>query len=173
MHSEFRGECNYQAESNVHFPHLTVAETLDIAAEARTPPNSASSRSDRKAYARSIRDETALALGLSHTLGTKIGNDFIRGISGGERQRTSLAEVMVCDTSFQCWDNSVRGLDSGNALKFAQVLRSSANITGSTHIFTIYQASQSIYDLFDKVVLLYEGRQIFFGDRDAAIRYFF
>lgn len=33
--------------------------------------------------------------GLSHTINTKVGNDFIRGVSGGERKRVSIAEAYV------------------------------------------------------------------------------
>lgn len=35
MHKDFRGECIYQAEVDVHFPQLTVGQTLDFAARAR------------------------------------------------------------------------------------------------------------------------------------------
>ena len=35
MHKDFRGECIYQAEVDVHFPQLTVGQTLDLAARAR------------------------------------------------------------------------------------------------------------------------------------------
>lgn len=35
MHTDFRGECIYQAEVDVHFPQLTVGQTLDFAARAR------------------------------------------------------------------------------------------------------------------------------------------
>ena len=45
-------------------------------------------------------------------------------------------------------------------------------MSGSTAIVAIYQASQSIYDLFDKVCVLYEGRQIYFGDKEAAKTFF-
>ncbi|TVY13795.1 ZEB2-regulated ABC transporter 1 [Lachnellula arida] len=171
MHSEFRGECNYQAESDVHFPHLTVGQTLAVAAQARTS-ESALMESSRTTFAMDTALATAAALGLSHVLHTKIGNEFIQGISGGERQRTSIAEILVCNTSLQCWDNSTRGLDSANALNFINTLRVSSKITGSTHIVAMYQASQEMYNIFDKVVLLYEGRQIFFGAADAAKSYF-
>lgn len=171
MHSEFRGECNYQAESDVHFPHLTVSQTLSVAAEARVPANAVTD-SSRKSYVNDTVCATAGALGLSHTLNVKIGNDYVRGISGGERQRVSIAEVLACDTSLQSWDNSTRGLDSANALNFVKVLRASSKTTGSTHIVSMYQASQDMYDVFDKVVLLYEGRQIFFGRADVAKTYF-
>lgn len=48
----------------------------------------------------------------------------------------------------------------------------SANLTGSCHAVAIYQASQAIYDVFNKVIVLYEGRQIFFGPCSAAKEYF-
>lgn len=70
------------------------------------------------------------------------------------------------------WDNSTRGLDSASALEFAKSLRVSANLTGSCHAVAIYQASQAIYDVFNKVIVLYEGRQIFFGPCSAAKEYF-
>lgn len=72
----------------------------------------------------------------------------------------------------QCWDNSTRGLDSATALEFVKTLRISTEMSGATAIVAIYQASQSIYDIFDKVVVLYEGRQIYFGEKTAAKRYF-
>lgn len=70
------------------------------------------------------------------------------------------------------WDNSTRGLDAATALSFVKSIRMNANLGGSTHLVAIYQASQAIYDIFDKVVVLYEGRQIFFGPCDQAERYF-
>lgn len=70
------------------------------------------------------------------------------------------------------WDNSTRGLDSASALEFAKSLKVSADLIGSCHAVAIYQASQAIYDIFNKVVVLYEGRQIFFGPCDQAKDYF-
>jgi ATP-binding cassette subfamily G (WHITE) protein 2 (PDR) len=72
----------------------------------------------------------------------------------------------------QCWDNSTRGLDSATALEFVKTLRVSTEMSGATAIVAIYQASQSIYDVFDKVAVLYEGRQIYFGEKAAAKEYF-
>jgi ATP-binding cassette subfamily G (WHITE) protein 2 (PDR) len=171
MHTEFRGECNYQAESDIHFPHLTVTQTLHIPALSRTPAHD-ETVSNRKNYIQTAVESTASAIGLTSVLAAKVGNSFIRGISGGERQRVSLAEVLLCETSLQCWDNSTRGLDSANSLNFIRRLRSSCQVAQSTHVVSIYQASQDIYDVFDKVVLLYEGYQIFFGPIMVAKTYF-
>lgn len=61
---------------------------------------------------------TANSLGISQVLSSKVGSDYVVGISGGERKRTSIAEIFVSDSLLHCWDNSTKGLDSANALAF-------------------------------------------------------
>ncbi|KAJ7770562.1 ABC-2 type transporter-domain-containing protein [Mycena metata] len=167
MHKDFRGEVIYNAETDVHFPHLTVGQTLLFAAKARVPRTRIGGVS-REAYAEHLRDLVMAIFGLTHTLNTKVGNDFVRGVSGGERKRVSIAETTLSGAPLQCWDNSTRGLDSATALDFIRTLRLSSQVTGSTCMVAIYQASQNAYDLFDKVIVLYEGRQIYFGPTDSA-----
>ncbi|MCJ1266994.1 hypothetical protein MMC22_006879 [Lobaria immixta] len=171
MHQDFRGECMYQAEVDVHFPQLTVGQTLTFAAQARAPRNRIPGVT-REQYARHMTDVIMAVFGLSHTYNTRVGNDFVRGVSGGERKRVSIAEAALGASPLQCWDNSTRGLDSATALEFVRTLRLSTSIAGSTAAVAIYQASQSIYDIFDKVVVLYEGRQIYFGPTSDAKAFF-
>ncbi|KAL4885202.1 ABC-2 type transporter-domain-containing protein [Aspergillus karnatakaensis] len=171
MHSRFRGEVIYQAETEIHFPQLTAGETLHFAARARAPVNRFPGVT-RDQYATHMRDVTMAMLGLSHTMNTQVGNEFIRGVSGGERKRVSIAETILCGCPLQCWDNSTRGLDSSTALEFVRNLRLSTEYTGSTAVVAIYQASQAIYDVFDKAIVLYEGRMIYFGDAIDARRFF-
>lgn len=110
--------------------------------------------------------------GLTHTVDTRVGDDVIRGVSGGERKRVSIAEAALTGAKFQCWDNSTRGLDSANAINFCRNLRLQADLLGVASAVTLYQAPQSAYDLFDRVTVIYEGRQIFFGRRSEAKQYF-
>lgn len=63
-------------------------------------------------------------------------------------------------------------MDSATALKFAQAIRLASDYSGSANALAIYQASQAIYDLFDKAVVLYQGRQIYFGPAKKAKEYF-
>jgi len=153
MHKQFRGEVIYQAETDVHFPHLTVGETLSFPAMARTPKNRLPGVS-RKRHAEILRDVVMAIFGLSHTVNTKVGNDFVRGVSGGERKRVSIAEVALNQSPLQCWDNSTRGLDSATALEFVKTLRLSTDMAGTASIVAIYQASQAAYDVSD-----FEGRE--------------
>ncbi|KAJ3926824.1 MAG: AtrD, ABC-transporter [Lentinula lateritia] len=171
MHKDFRGEVVYNAETDVHFPNLTVGQTLSFAARARTP-RARLPGVTREQWAEHMRDVVMAVFGLTHTINTRVGNEFIRGVSGGERKRVSIAEVALSGAPLQCWDNSTRGLDSATALEFVKTVNMSAKYMGSTAVIAIYQASQSIYDIFDKVTVLYEGRQIYFGRTEDAKKFF-
>ena len=168
---ELKGDMVYNQENEKHFPHLTVGETLEFAAAARTPSARVLGM-PRKAFSNYMAKITMNIFGLSHTRNTKVGNDFVRGVSGGERKRVSIAEMALAGSPIAAWDNSTRGLDAGTALEFVRSLRISSNVGGFTNAVAIYQASQSIYDIFDKAIVLYGGRQIYFGPADAAKAYF-
>ncbi|KAI8649075.1 putative ABC1 transport protein [Fusarium keratoplasticum] len=167
----FRGEAIYTAEVDHHFPQLTVGDTLYFAAAARCPRNIPAGVS-RKEYIEHLRDVTMAIFGISHTKNTRVGNDYVRGVSGGERKRVTIAEASLSYSPLQCWDNSTRGLDSANAVEFCRTLRTQADVMGCTSCVAIYQAPQDAYDLFEKVLVLYKGRQIFFGKTSRAQQYF-
>lgn len=171
MHSQFQGEVVYTAEQDVHFPQLSVGVTLEFAALARTPRHPPGNI-DRRAWAKYIRDVYMAIFGISHTVNTKVGNEYVRGVSGGERKRVSIAEAALGGSPFQCWDNSTRGLDSANAIEFCKTLRMASRLVGMTEVVAIYQAPQTAYNQFDKVLVLYQGRQIFFGPAARARPYF-
>ncbi|KAI4739562.1 hypothetical protein E4T50_09973 [Aureobasidium sp. EXF-12298] len=171
MNTKYRGEAIYTAEVDVHFPNMTVGDTLYFAARARAPKTVPGGLSKVK-WAEANRDMIMATFGISHTINTRVGNDFIRGVSGGERKRVSIAEAALSGAPLQAWDNSTRGLDSANAVEFCKTLRLSSEFYGSTPMVAIYQAPGAAYDLFDKVIVLYEGRQIFFGATTAARAYF-
>jgi ATP-binding cassette subfamily G (WHITE) protein 2 (PDR) len=189
MIKHFNGEIVYNADVDRHFPHLTVEQTLEFAAAMRARSNwlIGSSRAENIEYLTSV---VMTLCGLTHTKNTKVGDDFVRGVSGGERKvraisdlrvsfrplinlkRVSIAEMLLGWSPIGAWDNSTRGLDSATALSFINCLKLSADLLGTTHAVAIYQASQAIYDLFDRVIVLYEGREIFFGPTSMAKAYF-
>ncbi|KAF2166767.1 hypothetical protein M409DRAFT_66350 [Zasmidium cellare ATCC 36951] len=171
MHKYFRGEAIYTAEVDVHFPMLSVGDTLTFAARARAPRQIPGGVSKNE-FSEHLRNAVMATFGISHTVNTRVGNDFIRGVSGGERKRVTIAEAALSGAPLQAWDNSTRGLDSANAIEFCKTLRLSAELAGSAAMVAIYQAPQSAYDQFDKAIVLYEGRQIFFGRCDEARAYF-
>ncbi|KAI4844783.1 putative ABC multidrug transporter [Aureobasidium sp. EXF-8845] len=171
MMKEFKGEVVYNQEVDKHFPHLTVGQTLEFAASTRTPSHRIRGLS-RKEFSTHVAKVIMSVFGLSHTYNTKVGSDFVRGVSGGERKRVSIAEMALTGSPLGAWDNSTRGLDSATAFKFVNSLRTLANLGGSAHAVAIYQASQQIYELFDKAIVLYEGRTIYYGSAPKAREFF-
>jgi len=171
MHKSFRGEAIYTAEQDIHFPQMTVGDTLYFAARARAPRHLPSDVS-RKQYAEHTRDMIMATFGIRHTINTQVGNEYVRGVSGGERKRVTIAEAALSGAPLQAWDNSTRGLDSANAIEFCKTLRTQCEISSVAAMVAIYQAPQAAYDIFDKAIVLYEGRQIFFGDAKQAKNYF-
>ncbi|KAF9890684.1 hypothetical protein FE257_005550 [Aspergillus nanangensis] len=147
MINHYRGEVAYNQEIDTHFAHLTVGETLSFAAAARAPSRRINDMT-RDNYIETMVSVVMAVYGLSHTRHTKVGNNFVRG------------------------DNSTRGLDAATALEFIKALRLAADMGESCHAVAAYQASQSMYDLFDRVIVLYEGYEIYYGTCDAACRYF-
>ncbi|KAF1808725.1 ABC drug exporter AbcA [Eremomyces bilateralis CBS 781.70] len=171
MQKNFRGEAIYTAEVDVHFPMLSVGDTLTFAARARAPRKIPGGVSLSQ-YSQHLRDVIMAVFGISHTVNTRVGNDFIRGVSGGERKRVTIAEASLSGAPLQCWDNSTRGLDSANAVEFCKTLRMNSDISDTTACVAIYQSPQSAYDTFDKATVLYRGRQIYFGPCNEARKYF-
>ncbi|CAR26648.1 ZYRO0B14762p [Zygosaccharomyces rouxii] len=171
MMKNYKSDVIYNPELDVHFPFLTVKQTLDFAIACKTPAVRVNNVS-RKEHIRATRDLYATIFGLTHTYDTKVGNDFVRGVSGGERKRVSIAEALAARGTVYSWDNATRGLDASTALEYAQAIRIMTNLLRSTAFVTIYQASENIYETFDKVTVLHSGRQIYYGSTKDAKDYF-
>ncbi|KLO14358.1 hypothetical protein SCHPADRAFT_826595 [Schizopora paradoxa] len=173
IRKQFRGDVIYCPEDDVHFPTLTVQETLNFAAKTRTPDKGARVKGvTRQSYANSLTGLLETVFGLQHVKDTKVGDAAVRGVSGGERKRVSIAEALATRAKVGSWDNSTRGLDSSTALEFVRALRIATDNLHMTSIVSIYQASELLYSLFDKVCVIYEGRMVYFGPADTARAYF-
>ncbi|KAI0120593.1 ABC-2 type transporter-domain-containing protein [Xylariales sp. AK1849] len=108
------------------------------------------------------------SMGIEHTHDTKVGNEYVRGVSGGERKRVSIIEALATRGSIFCWDNSTRGLDASTALEYTKAVRALTDVLGLASIVTLYQAGNGIYNLFDKVLVLDGGKEIYYGPMKEA-----
>lgn len=81
-------------------------------------------------------------LNISHTENTLVGNEFVRGVSGGERKRVSIAEMLVSRACVLAWDNASRGLDASTALDYAKSIRLLTNIGQTVSLVSLYQAGE-------------------------------
>lgn len=161
----YRGEVNYNPEDDQHFPTLNVWQTLKFSLMNKM-------KKHQKEDIPVIVDALLKMFGISHTKYTLVGNEYVRGISGGERKRVSIAETLATKSTVVCWDNSTRGLDASTALDYANSLRVMTDVSNRTTLVSLYQAGEGIYSLMDKVLLIDEGRMIFQGPATEAKQYF-
>ncbi|KAG0452023.1 hypothetical protein HPP92_026181 [Vanilla planifolia] len=155
----------FVTQDDVLFPQLTVEETLVFAAFLRLPRGM--TREHKHARAFTVIEQ----LGLDRCRHTKVGGAFVRGISGGERKRTSIGYEILVDPSLLLLDEPTSGLDSTSANKLLGVLQSLAR-AGRTIITTIHQPSSRIFYKFDKLLLISDGYPIYHGKARDSIRYF-
>jgi ATP-binding cassette, subfamily G (WHITE), member 2, PDR len=173
MAKKYGGEILYNPEDDLHYGTLKVKETLKFALKTRTPGKSSRKEGEsRQDYVKEFLRVVSKLLWLEHTLETKVGNELIHGVSGGERKRVSIAEAMITRASTQSWDNSTRGLDANTALEYVLSLRSLTNMANICTAVALYQAGESLYDKFDKVLLIEDGECCYFGPSDDAAVYF-
>ncbi|KAJ1680260.1 ATP-binding cassette transporter snq2 [Spiromyces aspiralis] len=170
MHRSYRGEVAYNQEEDLHHPTLSVRKTLGFAIECKMPSRRV--LQDRNAFRTQLLDAVIDMFGLNNCADTIVGNAFVRGCSGGERKRVSIAEQVLIGATVNVWDGSTRGLDSSSALDYVRSLRVATDMLKKTTVVTLYQASENIYDLFDKVLVLDKGRCLYFGSADHAVEYF-
>lgn len=172
MARDFRGEIIYNPEDDLHYGALSVRRTLTFALQTRTPGKE--SRLDgesRKDYVQEFLRVATKLLWIEHTLDTKVGNEHVRGVSGGERKRVSIAEALITRASVQGWDNSSKGLDAATAVEYVQALRALTNMAQVSTAVSLYQAGESLYKLVDKVLLIDDGQCLYYGSSDDAKQY--
>ncbi|BGP56642.1 ATP-binding cassette transporter snq2 [Rhodotorula sphaerocarpa] len=170
MGKRYRGETVYNQEDDVHAATLTVAQTLMFALKVKTPGKLLPGKS-RGEFNEEVMNLLLRMLGISHTKGTKVGSATVRGVSGGERKRVSIAEMMATRAAVASWDNSTRGLDASTALDYAKALRILTDVHQMATFVSLYQAGEGIYEQFDKVLVIDEGRQVYFGPASEARKY--
>ncbi|KAG2118374.1 ABC-2 type transporter-domain-containing protein [Suillus clintonianus] len=171
VHNSFRGDVTYCPEDDIHFPTLTVNQTLSFAVRNRTPATRLLGQT-REDYVEDTATMLMKVLGLHRSKDILVGNAQIQGISGGERKRVSIAETLGSAGLLGAWDNSTRGLDSSTALEFLRTLRLTTDVTRTTTIVSLYQAGEQLYDLFDKVCVIADGKMAYFGSAKSAKGYF-
>ncbi|KAL6203673.1 hypothetical protein ACLB2K_027373 [Fragaria x ananassa] len=155
----------FVTQDDVLFPQLTVEETLVFSAFLRLPGSI--SRQEKYARVETILKE----LGLERCRHTRIGGGFIKGISGGERKRTSIGYEILVDPSLLLLDEPTSGLDSTSANRLLMILQGLAK-GGRTIITTIHQPSSRMFHMFDKLLLIAEGYPVYYGKAGESLEYF-
>lgn len=102
----YRGDVQYCPEDDVHFPSLTVAQTIGFAAKTRVPRARVQGLT-RKQFWMQITDILMTLFGLRHVRKMPVGDAALRGVSGGEKKRVSISEMLATRNLLACWDKYV------------------------------------------------------------------
>jgi energy-coupling factor transporter ATP-binding protein EcfA2 len=111
-------------------------------------------------------------LGLSDVKDTFVGDEFVRGVSGGQRRRVTVGEMIMSRTPVLCGDEISTGLDATSTFDMVQVLLYFGKVQSMTRVFALLQPSPETVSLFDEVILLAEGRILFAGPIEEVEDYF-
>lgn len=154
----------YVAQEDVLMGTLTVREIIQYSAQLRLPSNIT------KEEVNEIVDNVIIEMGLEDCAQNLIGNWHLRGISGGEKKRLSIALEIITQPQLLFLDEPTSGLDSASAYFVVQVLKNIAcGGSGRTIICSIHQPSSEVFALFDDLFLLSSGETIYFGEAKLAV----
>ncbi|KAL6563264.1 transcription factor [Orobanche hederae] len=187
----------YISQNDIHVGEMTVKETLDFSARcqgvgSRFDLLSELARRERvagifpesevdlfmKATAMQgvesslITDYTLRILGLDVCRDTIVGDEMIRGISGGQKKRVTTGEMIVGPTKTLFMDEISTGLDSSTTFQIVKCLQQIVHLTEATIFMSLLQPAPETFDLFDDVVLLSEGQIVYQGPREHVVEFF-
>ncbi|CAI8585681.1 unnamed protein product [Vicia faba] len=188
----------YISQTDNHIPELTVRETMDFGARCqgaqegfaaytkdlgrlenemniRPSPEidafmKASSVGGKK---HSVNTDYILkVLGLDICSDTIVGNDMVRGVSGGQRKRVTTGEMIVGPRKTLFMDEISTGLDSSTTYQIVKCIKNFVHQMEATVLMALLQPAPETFDLFDDLVLLSEGHVIYEGPREDVLEFF-
>eukprot|EP00292_Cryptomonas_paramecium_P011767 CAMPEP_0113669100 /NCGR_PEP_ID=MMETSP0038_2-20120614/4379_1 /TAXON_ID=2898 /ORGANISM="Cryptomonas paramecium" /LENGTH=307 /DNA_ID=CAMNT_0000584939 /DNA_START=99 /DNA_END=1018 /DNA_ORIENTATION=+ /assembly_acc=CAM_ASM_000170 len=135
-------------------PTATPREALGMSARLRLPPTVTAEQRQN------MVNDVIRVLRLEKCADTMIGDDLIKGISGGEKRRTSIGVELITSPSILFLDEPTSGLDSYGAFMVVNVLKDLAS-AGCAILCTIHQPSSEVFHLFDRALLMVQGRLMY------------
>ncbi|XP_052182079.1 ABC transporter G family member 15-like [Diospyros lotus] len=159
------GVAAYVTQEDELLGTLTVRETIAYSARLRLPAGMS-----REEVNETV-EGTIQEMGLLECADTLIGNWHLRGISGGEKKRLSIALQILMRPRLLFLDEPTTGLDSAAAFFVAQILRNVARY-GRTVIASVHQPGSEVFALFDDLCLISGGETVYFGEAKSATEFF-
>ncbi|OQR96986.1 ATP-binding Cassette (ABC) Superfamily [Achlya hypogyna] len=161
-----------------HCATLTVRETLKFAdrclnGDPSKLKQSSDKRTEKLADIASLRTELYLhILGLTNCADTVVGDALLRGVSGGERKRVTVGEMLVGGQSIFLCDEISTGLDSAATFDIVNALHTWTKALGGSCIVALLQPPPEVVELFDDILMLSEGHLVYHGPRTSTLPYF-
>ncbi|KAI6081498.1 hypothetical protein F4821DRAFT_249212 [Hypoxylon rubiginosum] len=166
--TEFKSVVGFVDQEDTMLPTLTVHETILTSALLRLPRGMGRAAKEQRVF------EVEKQLGIYHIRDSLIGSEEGkgRGISGGEKRRVGIACELVTSPSILFLDEPTSGLDAFNAFNVIECLVTLAKTYKRTVIFTIHQPRSNIVALFDRLILLAQGKTVYSGPFSQCQEYF-
>ena len=156
----------YVEQVDTHLPFINVGETAKFIHDNATPMPT-----DPSLHARKLKAVTNL-LALEGCVDTIVGNDLVRGVSGGEKKRVTISEALVTNARVLCMDEISTGLDAAVTFNIVAALKAWARTTGGCAVVALLQPTPEVFNQFDNLMLLREGAPVYHGARDKAAEHF-
>ncbi|KAK3043568.1 hypothetical protein RJ639_002147 [Escallonia herrerae] len=189
--------CAYISQHDLHHGQMTVRETLDFSGrclgvgtryemlvelsrrekEAGLKPDpeidafmKATAMAGQKTSL--VTDYVLKILGLDICADIIVGDEMMRGISGGQKKRVTTGEMLVGPAKALFMDEISTGLDSSTTFQIVKFMRQMVHIMDVTMVISLLQPAPETYDLFDDIILLSEGQIIYQGPRESVLEFF-
>ncbi|OLY82055.1 ABC transporter G family member 7 [Smittium mucronatum] len=163
----FKRDVAYVQQDDLLFGTLTTKETLTYAADFRLP-NSEYTKQEKIERVTNVMKY----LRLTKSQDTYIGQEGLKGLSGGERKRVSIGCEIVTDPKMIMLDEPTSGLDSNSSEVIIKLMKAIAVKKNLICISSIHQPSSKIFYTFDKVILMVPGGVVYFGSTKDVLPYF-
>lgn len=135
----------------------TPRESMRFSAKLRLPRSTTDNEID------TLVNGFIKQLGLTSCADTIVGGGFKKGISGGEKKRTSVGVELIVRPSIVLLDEPTSGLDAYSAEQVCEVLKKVAVEQNTCVLFTIHQPAADLFMSFDRVMLMNRGKIMYVG----------
>ncbi|XP_022154233.1 pleiotropic drug resistance protein 3-like isoform X2 [Momordica charantia] len=169
----------YISQNELHIAQMTVRETLDfstrcqgIGSRADLMKEIIKREKEQGIIPDSDVDTYMKILGLDICAETLTGDAMRRGISGGQKKRLTIGEMIVGPKRVLLMDEITNGLDSSTAFQIVSCLQHLAHFTDATLLVSLLQPAPETFDLFDDLILMVQKKIIYHGPRDQVLQFF-
>jgi len=179
----FENAFAYIDQLDKHAPRMTVGETFEFADDCKSGGKTVVDNQDYESEEAKAAAEQAdkdrlkvkavlIALGLDEVRDTFVGDTVVRGVSGGQRRRVTVGEMIMGRTPVLCGDEISTGLDAASTYDMIQALLHFGRFQKMSRVISLLQPSPETFSLFDEVIVLAEGKIVYAGPIEAVEDYF-
>lgn len=157
--------CAYVEQGDAHFPMLTVRETFQFACDNSTADVGQLSHAEFAERQAKKVDSMLELLGLKECADTIVGNAVMRGVSGGQKKRVTLGEMMIGQARALFLDEISTGLDAAATFDITSALKRWTRVMNGSAYVALLQPAPEVFNMFDRIILMREGHIVFSGSK--------